>query len=477
MRTLVFLQEIGLHDTGAFGEEAAALGNLCKAEVPVAPAFVLPSAAYVEFLSTKQARHLLSLVSSSDLVEFRREIAGIPFPPRLAKEIEEFYRLLSGPRDTFVSIRAGNIEYQVGGSAELLSTIKKIWVEHLSSVQVRGGNLYKETLPILVQQETTADFFGSLFTSAEELPSSDLCLVEVNHPEGKERFVFEKSTGRGVRRTVSGLVGDQTDARDLSELSVWANKIEQVLNGAFMLDWCLYKGQFVFGGIKRVFLPRTPSSTLTVWAEVSGNIPDSITDVGGLVARDVQQAIKLAQRFSQQQVLFFLEPFNFDQLDSFREGKRKVGLKNLHLILPPVRTVDGMRELKRYLSGEKIQRGANLKFFFQAVYPSNVILLDQFLQVGVDGVVLNEEEMAKSLLGTKEKVEPDESLLWAVKETVRQCRTNKVEFLYRAGQPRDWLLLELLRLGVGGIIVPQHQYPQYVDSLREAEEKRLYVHG
>src|SRR3972149_1219729 len=122
-------------------------------------------------------------------------------------------------------------------------------------------------------------------------------------------------------------------------------------------------------------------------------------------------------RFPQNPVLFFLEPFNFDQLDAFREGKRKVGLKNLHLILPPVRTVDGMRELKRYLSGEKIQRGPNLKFFFQVAYPSNVILMEQFLRIGVDGAILNEEELSRSLLGTTERGEPDESLLWAVKES------------------------------------------------------------
>jgi hypothetical protein len=171
--------------------------------------------------------------------------------------------------------------------------------------------------------------------------------------------------------------------------------------------------------------------------------------------------------------LFFLEPFNFDQLDAFREGKRKIGLKNLHLVLPPVRTVDGMRELKRYLSGEKIQRGPNLKFFFQVAYPSNVILMEQFLRIGVDGIILNEEELARSLLGTTERVEPDESLLWAIKESRRQSQLDGVELLYRAAQLRDWVLAEATRVGLDGIIVPQHQYPQYSRILQEIEGERL----
>ncbi len=477
MRTLVFLQEIGLRDASAFGEEAAALSDLYKVNVPIAPAFVLPSAAYAEFLSSKPARQTLSFSGARDPESLRRELSGLLVPPRLSREITEFYRRLSGPRDTFVSVRTSNVANRIGSSDELIATVKRIWVDHLVTIHIRGGSFFREALPILVQQETVADFSGKLFTSAEELTSSDLCLVEVDHPEGKERFVFEKSTGRGVRRTVSGLVGNPTDAQALSELSVWASKIEQVLGGAFGLGWTSHRGQFVFNQIKRVFLPQVRASALNIWVEITNHIPESITDVGGMVTRDADRAVEIAQRFPHRPVLFFLEPFNFEQLDSFREGKRKVGIKNLHLILPPVRTVDGMRELKRYLSGEKIQRGANLKFFFQAVYPTNVILLDQFLQVGVDGVVLNEEEMSKSLLGTTEKVEPDESLIWAVKETARQCRAGRTEFLYRAGQPRDWLLLELTRLGVDGVIVPQHQHSQYVESLRTAEGERLYSHG
>ncbi|MEX0887847.1 MAG: hypothetical protein WDZ67_00515, partial [Patescibacteria group bacterium] len=208
------------------------------------------------------------------------------------------------------------------------------------------------------------------------------------------------------------------------------------------------------------------------WVEVSGEVGE-IKDIGGVVVRDAKRAVELAGRFPHKPILFFLEPFNFNQLDNFREGKRKVGLKNLHLILPPVRTVDGMRELKRYLSGEKIQRGPNLKFYFQAAYPSNVILMEQFLRIGVDGVILNEDELSRSLLGTAERVEPDESLLWALKESSRQCQLEGIEILYRAGQLRDWVLAEVARVGMSGIIVPQHQYPQYSKILQEVEGERL----
>ena len=469
MNSLTFLQEIGFRDAASFGEEAAALGDLTKIGALISPAFVIPTSAWAEFMSGKPARQVIAGGIGPDL---RRDMAGLSFPSRLAREVGDFYRRLSGPRDIFVKIRSGGQEERAAGVTDLLSAIKKLWTEHLLSVAARGGDLYREAQPVLVQQETIFDFSGRLATSSPELASADLCLVEVDYPQGKERLVFEKSTGTLVRRLVSGLVEGELDPQNLSELSVWAAKVEKVLGGAYQLNWKLWRGQVAFEGITRLFLPKSKAFALPLWMEVSGDVGE-VKDIGGVVVADAKLAAELAARFPQKPVLFFLEPFNFDQLDAFREGKRKVGLKNLHLILPPVRTVDGMRELKRYLSGEKIQRGPNLKFFFQVAYPSNVILMEQFLRIGWDGAILNEEELSRSLLGTTERVEPDESLLWAIKESYRQCQLEGVELLYRASQVRDWIMAEAARVGIDGIIVPQHQYSQYSRLLQEVEEERL----
>ncbi|MDP1710405.1 MAG: hypothetical protein Q8L46_00460, partial [candidate division WWE3 bacterium] len=473
MRTLAFLQEIGFRDASSFGEEAAALGDLVKVGVPVATAFALPTSSYAEFISSKLARQLLLSSSGQSVQDLRRQLGGLAFPARLRREVGEFYRRLSGPRDTFVSVRAGHQQLRTAGVEELLLAIKKIWIEHLVGVAAREGDFYQEALAILVQQETMADFRGFLSTSSTQLPSADLCLVEVEYFQGKERFVLEKSNGRIVRRDVSGMADSTVDQRSVVELSSWASKIEPVLGAAYRLGWRVWRGQIVFGEIEPVFLPRARAFALPLWLEVTRKWEEGVPHPAGLVSSDSGVAVDLAQRFPQWSVLLFLEPFNFGQLDAFREGKRKVGLKNLHLILPPVRTVDGMRELKRYLSGEKVQRGPNLKFFFQAAYPSNVVLMEQFLQIGVDGVILNEPELAKSMLGTTERVEPDESLAWAIKESQRQCQLESVPLLYRTNQIRDWVLMELAKVGVGGIVVPASQHPDFSKLLQQVEERRL----
>lgn len=474
MRTLAFLDEISLRDATTFGKEAAALGDLTKAGLPVAYAFVLPVSAYGEFLSGKQIKGILALGDPDRPEEFRRLLLTVPLPSRLEREVREFYRSLSGPQDVLVSVRTRHGTQQVGNIEDLLLAIRRAWVEHLVDILQRGGNFYKEPLPALVQQETVAHLSGNLFTSASELASPDFCLVEVIHPAGKERIVLEKGTGEIVKRIVAGLIENPTESGGIIPLSSWAQKIERILGGTHTLGWRYFRGEFVFDWIRRVFLPALRETTLELWLAAEGELPSSLEGTTGLIARKVDEAIKLAKRFPQQDILLLLDSSGeFSQLNRFRTGRHKLELRNLHLVLPPVRTVDGLKEIKRYLSGEKIRRGPHLKFFFRAFYPSNIILLSQFLEAGVDGVIFDEEALARGFLGTHEVVEPDESLLWAIQDAHRKCRAEGLSILYFGREARDWILSELVRLGVDGVIVPQPHREEYIRVLQEAEGRRL----
>ncbi len=472
MHSLSFLAEISLGDASSFGEEAAALGDLTKAGVSVSPAFVLPAAAYGEFLARKEVKSILNLCDSKKPEEFHRLLMGIPLPTRLAKEIEGFYRSLSGPRDTLVSVRSVRAKKQVSDAPSLLSTIKRFWVDHMLSICDRGGNFFKEPLPIIVQQVVGSDFSGNLHTSSPEVGSTDFCAVEVNHPSGKERFIFEKGTADVTKRIVSGVVEAPTAREEVADLVSWSQKIEQILGGSYTVSWKNYRGEFVFEEIKTVFLPRLRTTALEVWFDVDG-VPDSAEGVWGFVVRDAATAKDTAKKFPSHKVLLLLEGIDFEQIDEFREARHKEGLKNLHLTLPPVRTVDGLREIKRHLSGERIQRGPHLKFFFRAFYPANVILLKQFLEVGVDGVIFDEAALAQGLLGAETKVEPDDSLGWAISEASKIAKSEGVELLYLGDRARSWVLFELVRRGVKGIIVPQKHQKEFSKALQEAEGERL----
>lgn len=473
MRTLSFLQDIELRDAASFGEEASALGDLASAGAPVAPGFVLPVSSYAEFLAGRNVKEALSSCSPQESQKLRGLLAGLALPPRLAAEVEEFYRILSGPRDIRVSIRTEGREEEADSAPALVSAVKRIWIDHLAGVCDRGGNPFQEPLPVLVQQISHADLAGTLFTSAADLGSTDFCTIEISHPNGKERVVLEKGTNELVRRTVSGMVDNPAGEADLKDLADWAVKIEQILGSPFGLDWSRYRGELSFGRAKRVFLPLARTSSLEVWIEVHpGSVPDS-KEFSGLVCRDAEWALSLAKSYPDRDILLVLEAGEFDQLERFRIGKHKASLKNLHLVLPPVRTVDGVREIKRYLSGERIQRGPQLKFFFRLYYPANLVLLEEFLETGLDGVILDEESLAQGFLGTKEAVEPDETIVWAIREASRKCRAAGADLLYLGRRARSFVLFELVRAHVRGLIFPQEYQAEHVRALQEAEVERL----
>ncbi|MDP2735708.1 MAG: hypothetical protein Q8P12_05890, partial [bacterium] len=237
--------------------------------------------------------------------------------------------------------------------------------------------------------------------------------------------------------------------------------------------WNRYGGEVVFGSAKRVFLPPARTSSLEFWIEVHPeSVPDS-KEFSGLVCRDADWSISLAKSYPDREVLLVLETGEFDQLDKFRIGKHKAGLKNLHLVLPPVRTVDGIREIKRYLSGERVQRGPHLKFFFRLYYPANLVLLEEFLETGLDGVILDEEFLARGFLGTKESVEPDETMVWSIREASRKCRAAGADLLYLGRRARSFILFELVRTHVQGLIFPQEYQAEHIRALQEAEIERL----
>ena len=93
--------------------------------------------------------------------------------------------------------------------------------------------------------------------------------------------------------------------------------------------------------------------------------------------------------------------------------------------------------------------------------------------MGVDGVIFDEAALAQGLLGSETKVEPDESFTWAIKHAGKVCKSAGVELLYLGDRARSWVLFELVRRGVKGIVVPQKQQKEFNQALQEAEGERL----
>jgi pyruvate,water dikinase len=74
--------------------------------------------------------------------------------------------------------------------------------------------------------------------------------------------------------------------------------------------------------------------------------------------------------------------------------------KNLHVMVPFVRTVDELAEVKRLLEQWGLRRGEDgFKLWMMAEVPSNVFLLDEFIDVGIDGVSIGSNDLTQLVLG------------------------------------------------------------------------------
>jgi len=91
-------------------------------------------------------------------------------------------------------------------------------------------------------------------------------------------------------------------------------------------------------------------------------------------------------------------------LDAFRletDAIKKVRerYKNLYVMLPFVRTVDELKRTKALLEAEGLVRSDNFKLWMMVEVPSNALLLDEFIDAGIDGISIGSNDLTQLVLG------------------------------------------------------------------------------
>ncbi|MFP5260123.1 MAG: putative PEP-binding protein, partial [Acidobacteriota bacterium] len=171
------------------------------------------------------------------------------------------------------------------------------------------------------------------------------------------------------------------------------------------------------------------------------------------------------------------------EIESFKLARGIYGGKNLHVMLPFVRTVEEATATKRYLERvHKLQSGdEGLKMFIMSEIPSNAILAKQFIQE-FDGFSIGSNDMTQMVLGTDRDNpalrhiydEEDPAVVWAVLVTIfaGQKYGKKVGF---CGQGVSNSLILRGLVAIAGIVcasvVPDTYYQTKFDMAHvEAED-------
>ncbi len=115
------------------------------------------------------------------------------------------------------------------------------------------------------------------------------------------------------------------------------------------------------------------------------------------------------------------------ELEAIKKVRNEMGHNNLWLMLPFVRTVSELQKVKKIINSSGLVRSATFKIWMMVEIPSNVILLEKFIQEGIDGVSIGSNDLTMLTLGTdrdnsevaSEFNEMDEATLWAFERTIK----------------------------------------------------------
>lgn len=127
------------------------------------------------------------------------------------------------------------------------------------------------------------------------------------------------------------------------------------------------------------------------------------------------------------------EVFNLE-LAALKIVRDKMDLVNIHLMIPFVRTVDEMRKCKELAEIAGLRRGPDFKLWMMVEVPSNVILLEKFIDLGIDGISLGTNDLTQLTLGADRdnqnlaKVfdERDKAVEMSVAYVIKTCRKRGI---------------------------------------------------
>jgi len=183
-----------------------------------------------------------------------------------------------------------------------------------------------------------------------------------------------------------------------------------------------------------------------------------------------------AYRYIKDESVFNLE------LEAIKTVRNKMGYKNLHLMVPFCRTVDELIKVKRVISASGLSRSESFKLWMMVEIPSNVILLEEFIKVGIDGVSIGSNDLTMLILGTDrdnetvatEFDERNPAVLWALEKVVKTAAKHSItsSLCGQAASLYPDLVEKLVSWGITSVSVS----PDAVDNVRRniaSIEKRL----
>jgi len=171
------------------------------------------------------------------------------------------------------------------------------------------------------------------------------------------------------------------------------------------------------------------------------------------------------------------------ELKAIREVREK--FPNLHLMIPFVRNVNELKEVKKIVYGMGLRRSQNFQFWMMTELPVNVILIDDFIDVGIDGISIGTNDLTMLTLGTdrdnenvaKDYDEMNTAVLWSLRRLITSAAKRGVTSSICGQAPSIYpeLVEKLVKWGITSVSIAPDRIIATRKLVYEAEKKIINV--
>lgn len=155
--------------------------------------------------------------------------------------------------------------------------------------------------------------------------------------------------------------------------------------------------------------------------------------------------------------------------------------QNLWVMIPFVRTVDELAQTKKILEDHGLKRSPDFKLWMMVEVPSNIFLIEKFLEVGIDGISIGSNDLTQLILGIdrdSEKLaktfdERNEAVLIALERVIKVSKSMGVTSSICGQAPSVYpeLTEKLVKWGITSVSVSPDMIGITREIIAKAEKK------
>lgn len=326
----------------------------------------------------------------------------------------------------------------VVGTEKAMATLKD---GQVITVDGSSGKVYKGKIEIVIEKKKH---------SAVKLQTKTKLLVNLAQPELVDRVAAEDVDGVGLLRAefIAAQIGEHP------------GYLLSKGRGKEYTD-SLAKGLTTFA---RAFYPRQ-----VVYRTNDFKTNEYRALKGGEKFESVEENPMLGYRGASRYITD-IETFKLE-LAAIKKVRKQYD--NLWVMIPFVRTVKELAQTIKIMEAEGLKRNAKFKIWMMVEVPSNVILLEKFLAVGIDGVSIGSNDLTQLTLGVdrdNERLavlfdERDEAVMLSLEKVVKGCFKAGVTCSICGQAPSVYpeLTEKLVEWGITSVSVS----PDMIDQTRE----------